>query len=551
MKTWSDLGIEINSNGGQIRTTCPHCSPNRKKSTDKCLAVDTDKQVYFCHHCGRSGGLNGETKAKVREYIKPEYKKSSLPSNVIEYFQKRGISEAILSKNNIGYGQSFKDKKGIQFPYYKGGQVVNIKHRAHDKTFRQEKDAEKGLYRFDSVAGGTGTLILTEGEIDCLSFQEAGFEYVSSIPDGAPSAESKNYNTKFDFLKSAESLLNRYDKIILAMDDDPPGKTAERELARRIGIEKCYRVQYPEGCKDANDVLVKYGKAAVTDIVNTAKPYPIEGLLQVIDFQEDVLSLYDKGVNRGIYTGWKQLDPHYTVKLGELTVITGIPGSGKSNFIDSLMINLVEGGDWRFAVFSPENWPIERHIQTLLEKLVRLPFAQKGRNTDRMPKKEIYDHLPIMNHNFFFIMPKDELLSVDTILEKARAAIFRYGIKGLVIDPWNEVEHLFGNLSETQYISKELTKIRRFARMNQIHVWIVAHPRNLTKDADGNYKPPTMYEISGGANWRNKADNGLCVHRPDHSSDDTEIYIQKIRFKEVGRIGKATLKYCRDTGTYS
>lgn len=551
MQTWSDLGIEINSNGGQVRTTCPQCSPDRKKSTDKCLAVDTDKQVYFCHHCGWCGGLKGETEEQVREYLKPKYKKSALPSNVIEYFQKRGISEATLSKNDISYGQSFKDKKAIQFPYYKGGQVVNIKHRTHDKTFRQEKDAEKCLYRFDSIAGGTGTLIMTEGEIDSLSFQEVGYEYVTSIPDGAPSAESKSYNTKFDFLKSAETLLSRFDKVILAVDNDPPGKTAERELARRIGIEKCYRIQYPSGCKDANDVLVKYGKAAIDELIRSAKPYPIEGLIQVNDLQEDVLSLYDKGVNRGMKTGWDQLDPHYTVKPGELTVITGIPGSGKSNFLDSLMVNLTEGSNWRFAVFSPENWPIERHIQTLLEKFVRQPFTKDGRHTGRMPKKEINDTLPIMNDYFYFIMPKDELLSVDTILEKAKAAIFRYGINGLVIDPWNEVEHLFGGLSETQYISKELTKIRKFARLNQIHIWIVAHPRNLTKDADGNYKPPTMYEISGGANWRNKADNGLCVHRPDYSTDETEIYIQKIRFKEVGKIGKVTLKYCRDTGTYS
>jgi twinkle protein len=111
-----------------------------------------------------------------------------------------------------------------------------------------------------------------------------------------------------------------------------------------------------------------------------------------------------------------------------------------------------------------------------------------------------------------------------------------------VIDPWNEVEHLFNGLSETQYISQELTKIRRFARLNGIHIWIVAHPTKLQKNSQGKYDPPTMYDISGGAHWRNKADNGICVYR-DFETNQTEIIVQKIRFKEIGKLGSAKLKY--------
>lgn len=556
MKTFTDYRIDIPAGAsGHMRVLCPECSQNRQKSGEKCLAVDVQKGVWYCHHCHWSGGLHDEPKDDplAKEYAKPKYRASTnLPPNVIEWFVKRGIPENILALNRIGYGPSFGEKNGIQFPYFKDGQLVNIKHRTHDKQFRQEKNAEKCLYRFDAISQDeSGALIITEGEIDALSIQAAGHNNVCSIPDGAPSADSKSFATKFDFLKSAEEILSRCSKVILATDNDGPGLVAERELARRIGVEKCYRIQYPDGCKDANDVLVKHGGAALYNLITNAIPYPVEGIISPIDLTHDMLSVYDKGFERGVSTGIIDIDPFYTVKPCEFTVVTGIPGSGKSNFVDAIMVNLSQMYGWTFGVFSPENWPVERHLQTLLEKLINRPFAKDGFFTQRMTRDDVKSNLAVIDRHFKFIVPKDELLSVDTILEKARVLIFRHGINGLVIDPWNELEHLYGKLTETQYISEQLTRIRRFARMNRIHIWIVAHPRNLSKDADGNYKPPTMYEISGGANWRNKADNGICVHRPDYQTDETEILIQKIRFKEIGKIGKATIKYCRDTGNYS
>lgn len=551
MSTYLKHGIDIPPDAsGEIRTLCPECSPQRKKSSEKCLAVSLEKGTWFCHHCGHTGGLKKE-RAPEPVTIRPKFKKSELPRAAVDWFQKRGIPENILAANQISYGRSFKDKHGIQFPYLKGGVAVNVKHRSHDKDFRQEKGAEKCLYRFDEIAKCKGdTLIITEGEVDALSFQTAGFEMVTSIPDGAPSANAKSFNSKFDFLKSAESILEKYRKIILATDDDAPGKQCEQELARRIGAEKCYRVKYPAGCKDANDTLVKHGKAALIALVERATPYPIDGLLSPIDYKQEVLNLYDLGPNRGVSTGWKVLDEYYTVKSGEVTIITGIPGSGKSNFEDALMVNLVRSLGWSFAIFSPENWPPERHIQTLLEKIEGKPFAKDGRYEQRMSREDVQELLQIINQHFFFIVPPEDLLTVETILEKARVAIFRHGVKGVVIDPWNELDHLYNGQTEAQYLSEKLTKIRRFARMNGVHVWIVAHPKNLIKDAGGVYKPPTMYEISGGAQWRNKADNGLCIHRPDYHDDITDIYIQKIRFREVGKVGGVSLRYCGDTGTY-
>jgi len=553
MTTFQEFGIDIPSGAsGNVKTICPSCSHDRRNSKDKCLSVKVEEGVWNCHHCGWRGGLpkNGYIPKQIR---RPQYKpRSELPSQVMKWFKDRGISEGVLKSEKIGFGPSFKDKGGMQFPYIKGGQVVNIKHRTRDKQFRQEKDAEKCLYRFDEIAKAEdGFVIITEGEIDALSFLQAGFKTVGSIPDGAPSETSTNYTAKFDFLRTAEEILQRQDKIILAMDNDGPGKVAEFELARRIGIERCWRVEYPEDCKDANDVLVKYGDFKLIDVVSNAKPFPVDGIISPDDLRSKLMTLYDSGVKRGYLTGWHYMNPHYTVKPGEMTIVTGIPGSGKSNFVDSLCVNLIKLHQFKIAVFSPENWPPERHLQTFVEKYAKKPFDRDGFGVQRIEKEDVNRVVDKLEKHIRFIMPNDEVMSVDAILEKAKIEVFRHGIKGLIIDPWNEIEHCYNGVREDQYISRELTKIRRFARLNGVHVWIVAHPRNLSKDSAGNYQPPTMYEISGGAHWRNKADNGLCVHRRAFTAGTpTYVVIQKIRFKEVGSVGDVRFNYCIDTGTY-
>jgi twinkle protein len=556
MKTWSDFGIQIEPGAsGHTRTTCPSCSPDRRKASAKCLSVEIGEGIAYCHHCGKSFSLNGRDHESVVIYFaRPVYKPTDLPSTIQDRFAKRGIPKSILEMNQIGYGKRYfnkVEKAVIQFPYIKDGQTVNIKHRAENKEFQQEKNAEKCLYRFDEISKLEGeTLIITEGEIDALSVQTAGFNMVSSIPDGAPSADAKSFATKFDFLKSAEVIIQGYPKVILAMDNDAPGKLAERELARRIGAEKCYRVEYPAGCKDANDVLVKYGKDRLKQVIELATPFPVEGLFSAGDFKCELENLYDCGDQRGLSTGWLTVDELYTVRSHEFTVVTGIPSHGKSNFVDALAVNLMENHGWKFLFFSPENWPVEKHIQSLIEKVSQKPFSKRHSNIDRLTKAESLEHLEDIKQFMFFLYPDEGTPTLDQVLEKARAAVFRYGVNGVVIDPWNELDHQYENMTEAQYLSKQLSKIRQFARRNGVHIWLVAHPRNLIKDKDGSYKPPTMYEISGGAHWRNKADNGICLYRANFENDITTLFVQKIRFKETGKIGNVDLKYIRDNGRY-
>jgi twinkle protein len=169
-----------------------------------------------------------------------------------------------------------------------------------------------------------------------------------------------------------------------------------------------------------------------------------------------------------------------------------------------------------------------------------------------MTKEELDKALDWIDAHFVFILPPDDCLTITLILNKARVAVMRHGAKGLVIDPWNELDHSRPQRqSETEYISDCLTKIRRFARTYQVHVWIVAHPTKLYKDNNGKYPVPTPYDISGSAHFRNKADNCLTVWRDlKNEEKEVEIHVQKVRFREVGKVGLA--KFCFDvvTGKY-
>ncbi len=206
---------------------------------------------------------------------------------------------------------------------------------------------------------------------------------------------------------------------------------------------------------------------------------------------------------------------------------------------------------WKFAVFSPENQPMQRFISSIAANYLGKPF-RKGFTT-RMTKEELGKARKWIGEHFVFILPPDDCLTIDHILSKAKVAVTRDGIKGLIIDPWNEVDHSRpSSQSETEYISDCLTRIRRFARKYQVHVWIVAHPTKLYKDNNGKYPVPNPYDIAGSAHFRNKADNCITVWRDLLDEEkDVEIHVQKVRFREVGKVGLVKLCFDVVTGRYS
>jgi len=559
MNTYADFSIDVPQNkSGEVKAFCPSCRHTRsnKNAHHKPLNVNLDKGTWFCHNCGEAGGLGNDRKPDFVErpkvYIPPiETPKSDLPEHVIAWFFKRGISETVLVRNKIAYGQSWMPQIGaetgaIEFPYYRDGELVNIKYRDGKKNFKLSKGSERLLYGLDDL--NKSLTIIVEGEMDKLSLEEAGYPNCISVPDGAPSMESKSYSSKFDFL--ADPRLDNVKRFVIAVDTDAPGKRLEDELSRRLGVERCARVIWPEDCKDANDTLNKHGSHTIHDCIEAALDYPVTGIFEVSDVVDQLDYIYEAGYELGISTGWKDVDQFYTVRQGEWTLVTGVPSHGKSNFLDAMLVRLANQHQWRFCICSPENQPVARHIAGLIEKKTGKSIATQ--HPLRMNRDEYTSARSWVDDHFSFVMPERPTLS--EVLRLMRVQVKRRGIQGIVIDPWNEIEHSrTDGVSETEYISIALTELRTFARNNRVHLWIVAHPTKLQKDKNGDYPVPTPYDVAGAAHWRNKADNSITVWRDinDSSSRVTQVHVQKVRFKEIGKVGVAELAYNHVTGDYS
>lgn len=552
MKTFSDYGIDIgNRSGEELKTTCPQCSPTRKKRNYPCLNVNTVKGCWNCWHCSWSGSLKaGEwQRPEIKKtFVKPVFVKAKPANDIGEWFATRGISQAVIERNGITKGVAYfpqveAEQPCILFPYFRGDDVVNIKYRTRDKLFRMAAGAERILYGLNDIAD---TVIWVEGEIDKLSVEMAGYTSCLSVPDGAPAVDTKNYSNKFDYLQ--ESRLEQVKTHIIAVDGDAPGVRLQQELTRRLGREKCLVVTWPDGCKDANEVLLKYGAEFLGECLAAAQPLPIEGTHKAGDLMEQLRNEYLHGSEKGVFCGWRTLEDMYRVMPGEWTLVTGIPGHGKSEWLDALTVNLAMREGWNFGIFSPENQPVTYHIQKLIEKYIGKPFNDGP--TERMTQSEFDRAVTWIDQHYTFILP--ELPTVEGLLEIARQLVLRQGIRGLIIDPWNEIDHTRApGLTETEHISHMLTKIRRFARDHGVHVWLVAHPTKLQKEMNGKYPVPTPYDVSGSSHWRNKADNCITVYRDVvENNEEVEIHIQKVRKKMNGKVGMATLLYNRIVGQY-
>lgn len=563
--SWDSLGIVIPSGAsGNVYATCPQCSKTRKKKSAKCLSVSVEKGLFNCHHCGWAGSIEeGGRDADREHWAKPKWRapdrlnaRPSLPPEFVKWWADRGISERTLEKCSVkaasAYVPAVEDHaECIVFPYFVPGpdkfEVVNRKYRmlADKSGQRLEAQARIVWYGLERIAGAE-TVVIVEGEPDALAVVEAGTWAVLSVPHGAPKEDTKDYGRKFDFIAECEEYTKHVRQWVIWVDNDAPGKTLEGELIRRLGPESCRKVSPVEGCKDANDVLLKHGPQAVQEAIATAAPWPVEGVHELGQSVDRIHALYETGLSRGESTGWSTVDEIWSVAPGQLTVVTGIPNSGKSNWVDALCVNLARSKNWHSIICSPENQPIEDHMARMCEKWLEKPF-DKGptprMSLDDLTKAEAYVH-----NRFSWLLPDN--LALPEILSKASSVVKRKGSRILVLDPWNEMDHSMGD-REDQYLAVQLKMLKQWARRHDCHVIVVAHPKSMTKDKAGNYGVPTPYDISGGAMWRNKADNCITIWRDFAKTDGIiEVHVQKVRFRQIGSIGAAQLKYLKPTATY-
>lgn len=557
---------------GHYRRTCPECSHDRAKRHVECITVDIDYEYakVHCHHCERGAVIRVLADPEMKPWTPPVKPKTDKPKAIKElgngldamtrtFLKSRCISDTTAAMYGLVYARAYflqikREAAGLAYPYFEGTKIVGHKVRCVEEKDHVCQPALYTLFGTQNVDMKESTdFIITEGELDAMSFYEAGIINATSVPNGASSfTRQATDDTKaiYGFLWPSKALIDKAKRVLIAVDTDEAGNKLSDELARRVGKHRCWRITYPDDCKDANDVLMKHGPKRLQKCVDDAEPWPIEGIYEASKFFPEVFNLYDNGFGDRVPTGLSTVDELYSVGEGLLTIVTGIPANGKSTFVDQLMVNLARTKGYICGICSFENPPYV-HIAKLAEMLMQKHFFDTTLPGDKMSRAELAQVQEFITHHFKFLQQDDgRKATLESIIERIKTAVFRWGIKCAVIDPYNYIQRPKTANSETEWIDDMLTQLRLLAAAHGLHIWFVAHPTKLMQDAEGNYPIPRGYSISGSGAWYSKADFGLTVHKVPDVPGLVKIINWKTRFDWLGKEGEANLVYDNTKNVY-
>lgn len=495
-------------------------------------------------------GINAETAARLGVFSARAIYKDDPESP-----GRRKIDRVIADPNGkLAVFQSIED-----------GVVVNAQYRdVESKFFFHMTGGKPVLWNCEVLKDQTlvdsdAGLIITEGMVDALTAIDCGFPFTTSVPNGAPSVPKHrkpddldpidpdhDAEGKFAFVYMHRQELFKIRKIILAVDNDAGGKRLAAELVRRLE-GRCWFVEYPDGCKDLNDVRKQYGADAVRAVIENAKPYPLQGIYELDEYPDlPTIETYS--------SGWPMLDDHFKPFLGELMFVLGIPGHGKSAWAAHFACNMAENYGWKTLMFSPEE-PVAPFMRDKLRKIrMSSPLMQNkwGNWLGDLDREQLREVDSWIKRNFIFMATdplgqQNEEPNLEWVLRKAREAVIRHGIKLFIIDPWNEMEQSrMRGESQTEYIGRALREINRFRQMHNVMVMILIHPtKEVGKDGKG--REPTPYDADGSAHYFNKADHFLIVSREGDENTIARFRMSKVKFDRTGSRGLIKMKF--DTGT--
>lgn len=452
--------------------------------------------------------------------------------------EQRGFDAEIAA--NYGVSDSARRGFDIAFPYLVRGEVVGCKYRRIVKSdtaanFSQDVGSRQVFWNHACIEDETlahQPLVICEGELDALSAIQAGFSRAVSVPNGAP-VEGEHEGGRYQYL---DDVPTDAEDIVLAVDDDEPGRRLRHAIAVKLGEARCKWVKYPTGCKDLNDVLQHYGNTGVSKVIVGARWLNFPGLYRMPELPElPEAKLHDVGI--------PGLENHYRARLGDFAVVLGIPSAGKSSLVTTIACHFALKHHWPVLMASLETKP-----QAELRQAMRSWYCG-GLVRDQTPEA-IAKADEWISRWFSFIVPDfEDDAGVPWVLERMKAAVVRYGVKAVIIDPWNELETMPPppDMKETDYIGLCIKQFKRFAVKHLVHVIIVVHPKMLQRE-NGATPMPTLYDASGSSHWANKADVGVIVHRPDKYQ--TLIRVAKVRHRVIGIPGDASVKYIWERSSY-
>lgn len=466
-----------------------------------------------------------------------------------DWLDARGINPELAEK----FGLRTVNEMGqhwLSVPYVENGKPINHKYRVTSDKSKQRMDsgAPLTLLNHDCLLDASldsQPLIITEGEWDLLATLTAGKRRVVSVPNGAPKQASDDSQlqegARYEWFWRHEVTLRRVKQVILAVDGDEAGKALAADLCRLFGPERCRFVTYPEHCKDPNDVAIHHGHQALLELLDASKPYPIKGLYKAKDIPEQPqYTCYPTGVG--------EVDALFQVVPRTFTVMTGYAGQGKTSFLMWLLANLIR------RQVSVTIASFETDVKPIFMRKLKSALIMAGEYSRHSQEDEEWAEMLIDRHVDFILNnvgDDEQSLGVEEVLALARASVIQNGSRMLLVDPWNEMDHKRASgETETDYTGRAIRMFKMFAKQNDVAVWIIAHPSKPFQ-GKGAATLPGLYDISGSANWANKADYGIVIQAKDREFWTTTIAVTKVRMGLPGKIGKIVVQFDGTKSSYA
>ena len=377
-------------------------------------------------------------------------------------------------------------------------------------------------------------LIIVEGGKDALILMEAGYRHVISVPSGAATDLAKCFEAFIPWLDQVQD-------IVICGDSDLPGRTLVKRLSDYFGA-RCLFTILPGGCKDIGDVMKLYGTEVVRTVIDDACACQTTDIITVEQRRKEVIDVLHGKYDHGYSVGYGPLTDRifHPTDTGGLIIMTGMPNSGKTDFLNDLTSRIMRDTERFVCYLSFEVPDKDKHIAHLVHLLLGKA------NTTNYTDEQLTPYIDFLNTHMIHLDMHEVPPTPGNILHRADLVRRRQPLKYLVIDPYLFVEAQSGKgETETQSIKSMLTRFQSWGREHHIWVIIVAHPRSL-KEIDGKNEMEdiNMYTISGSANWANLADFILSITRVNEPNRAfTRLDVLKVRDQELCRTG--TVYYTR------